>query len=131
MFLALGEGFAGVSTAGTIGVDVTAIEENIVAGRRRAGKVGNEGIAGVVDSVGDFEDGTIVPIRENEWSKIGVVVGGCRSLDDDGSKNTVSVLQREVRVVPGLLVDVIMSMGRRHTMLCRTDWRGMCRSFCF
>lgn len=131
VFLALGQRLAGVGTTGAIGVDVTAIEENIVAGRRGAGKVGNEGITGIVDAVGNLENRTIVPVRENEWSKIGVVIGGCGSLDDDGSKNTVSVLEREVRMVPGLLADIDMSLGSRHTMLCRTGWRGMCRSFCF
>ena len=92
MLLALDEGLAGVAAARAVGVDVAAVEEDVVAGGRGAGEVGDEGVAGVVDSVGDLKDGAVVPVGEDHRSKILVVVGGCGTLDHNGSEDTVSIL---------------------------------------
>lgn len=62
MLLALGEGLASVGAAGAVRVDVAAVEEDVVTGGRRAGEVGNEWVAGVVNSVGDLKDRTVIPV---------------------------------------------------------------------
>ena len=40
------------------------------------------------------------PIRDGQCSKINVVVGSGWSVDDDGSDNTVGILNRIMRMVP-------------------------------
>lgn len=43
----------------------------------------------------------VEPIRQGHGSKIGVVVCGCWSVDDDTSHDAVAILSRVVAVVPG------------------------------
>lgn len=73
-------------------IDVFAVEEDVVT-RRRTGwnKLGLT--QKVICS-------SIVPIADNEWAEVNIVVSGRRSVDLDGACNAVAVLGGKVAVIP-------------------------------
>jgi len=76
-----------------VGIDVGAVEENVV--RRRCG-LGRSWDQRVLNLIGS----TIVPVGNGEDTKILIVRQGCRTVNLDGADNTIGVLRRKVRVIP-------------------------------
>ena len=121
-----------VATASAGRVDVFAVEKDIVTVGRRSWKAGDKGVGGAHDAGGELVDRAEVPIRDGQWAEVDVVVGRCRAVDHDWTKNAVSVLPREVRVVPAYpsasgspIKHAFRLVGRRHvlvlTKLCRIE----------
>jgi hypothetical protein len=42
----------------------------------------------------------IVPVRDREWSKIDIIVGRCRTIDNDRAEYPVTILRGEMRMIP-------------------------------
>lgn len=86
VFLPLGDGCAAVFTRCAVQGYVGAVDQDIVA-RWRTSRKPSRG-----DQGRERECRGMVPIRDRIRSKINVVVGRCRTVDDDGSHDTVRVL---------------------------------------
>jgi hypothetical protein len=54
----------------------------------------------VLDARGKSVDSLVVPVSDRERAGIDIVVGSSRALNNDRANNSVTVLAREVRVVP-------------------------------
>lgn len=48
----------------------------------------------------NVESTRIVEVSDWEGTKVDIVVGGSRAVDDDGADDTFTILVREMRVVP-------------------------------
>ena len=72
----------------------SAVDQNIVAGRRNDGKVGSNGIGN------DREVRDVEPVRKHDRADIDVVLHLCRAVDLDRANDTASVLSRIMGVVP-------------------------------
>jgi hypothetical protein len=54
--------------------------------------------------VESFEGRLVVPIHDGENAHVDIPVGARRSVDDEGPRQTVGVLEREMAVIPGVSV---------------------------
>lgn len=108
-----GEGDVCVSAGTGDRVDVGAVDEDIVAGRWAVIQgERDEVISRAVVVVGDWED-----------AKVDVIWQGGRAVDLNGAQNSVAVLSRKVRVVPGCpvlcgeeRVHLASALGRNWTL---------------
>lgn len=93
-----------VATAGAGGVDILAVEENIVAVGRGARETRDKGVEGIVDACCDGVDGREIPVGNLQSTEVNIVVGRGRAADYDGAEHAVAVLAGKVRVVPSSTV---------------------------
>lgn len=47
------------------------------------------------------ESGIVIPVGDDDWAKIHIVVGTSRAIDNEGTGNTFGILKGEVGVIPG------------------------------
>lgn len=80
----------------TIAADHLAVDKSGVGSRGRTVKVGN--------ALRKGGHSVVVPVRDRERTHVLVVVGSGGTLDNNRTDDTVTVLAREVRVVPGRTV---------------------------
>jgi hypothetical protein len=84
----------------TLGVHMRAVEEDIVA-VRSGSRRGNQRMLNVIS-------GAIIPISNREDTQIFVVWQRLRTIDLDCSDDSISVLRREMRMVPALSVSRLL-----------------------
>jgi hypothetical protein len=80
----------GVSAIGTV-KNICAVDETVLC---RWGTAG-------LRNVPFRESRGVVPVSERYGTEVFIVVGGGRSVINDGTGNTLSILEGEVRVIPG------------------------------
>ncbi len=76
----------------TAGIDVRAIEEDVVTWRWGSAVK----LALSLESL----SGPVVPVRNGLWTQVDIVRKRCRSVNHNRANNSVPVLRAEVRVVP-------------------------------
>lgn len=90
------EGNGLVAAATALGIDVFAVEQNIVTRRCGSWESRDEGVVRIVNTGQCGVDGRIVPVRDEQRAEINVIVGRRRSIDDNGTEHAVAILGREV-----------------------------------
>lgn len=101
MALVLCELQSRIFASSAVGRNVHPVEEDVVARRRRARDIFEEGIVGVHHPINDVLGGVIVPVADGEDAEVGIVRVGGRAVDLDWTNDAVGVLRGDVRVVPG------------------------------
>jgi len=95
VLLASGELDVEVLASGASGVHVGSVDEDVVGSR--TGAVLEETHEDL--SIG-ISGGHVEPVVDGHWAQVNVPVVGCRTVDDQRTSDTVTVLSRVVRVVP-------------------------------
>ena len=113
----------GVGTTGAVRIDISAVEKDIVTGRRGAWKAWNERIFCVKHTLEDLIGAAVVPVRDREWSEINIVVQRCWAVDLDRAGNAVGILRGHVGMIPVLVRPSFVDDGvTLLTMRSRTGW---------
>ena len=102
MLLIGGQGQLQPAASSTSRVDILAVEKEVVAVWRGARKAGDIGVVGVVHAKCNLVDGSEIPISNHQGSQVYIIVGTGWAANVNWTQYSVSVLCREVRMVPVL-----------------------------